>query len=447
MVRNLKDTFLVMNSGALSIAFIKLWGILPATFLALLLFAKVSNLMKQENVFYFFIFIFLSFFALFGFVILPNQESMPLHTIADWLRYHLPSGLEKFIQLIEYWDYSLFYIISELWSSIVVSLLFWQFANAVVMKGDAKRFYPLFGVIADMGMILAGMTLIYVTRELGEETSTFAYWQDKMQSFTWLILVSGVCSAIIYYIGNRYFENIEHSSLQTQQKTHLSIVQSARFLGSSPNMRYLALMVLGFAITTNLIEIAWKCQIEKVCSSMNHFTNMMGYFSVLTGMTTILLVFIGGNLLRAKGWLFGALIAPIFMLLVGVGFFGLLIFENQFSFTHLFGYSLPLVITFIGSLENILGKSIKYSVFDPTKEMAFIPMDIESKLKGKAVIDMFGVRFGKSAGSLFHQGVAVLFGSLQASLSLYLIALTVVVGVWIYGIKQIYEKYIKQHAF
>jgi AAA family ATP:ADP antiporter len=88
MVRNLKDCFLVMNSGALSTAFIKLWGILPATFLALLLFAKISNLMKQENVFYFFISIFLLFFALFGFVILPNQESMPLHAFADWLRFH-----------------------------------------------------------------------------------------------------------------------------------------------------------------------------------------------------------------------------------------------------------------------------------------------------------------------------------------------------------------------
>lgn len=47
------------------------------------------------------------------------------------------------IAILRNWTYCLFYVMAELWGSVVVSVLFWGFANQITTVDEASQFYPL----------------------------------------------------------------------------------------------------------------------------------------------------------------------------------------------------------------------------------------------------------------------------------------------------------------
>lgn len=90
-----------------------------------------------------------------------------------------------------------------------------------------------------------------------------------------------------------------------------------------------------------------------------------------------------------------------------------------------------MLAVFIGAAQNIMSKAAKYSLFDPCKEMAYIPLDTESKTKGKAAVDVIGGPLGKSGGSFIQQLLIGFFGSLEASTPWLGGVLGLIIAAWI----------------
>ena len=125
------------------------------------------------------------------------------------------------------------------------------------------------------------------------------------------------------------------------------------------------------------------------------------------------------------------------MMVTCMGFFGVLFFQDNLTgfFLAFVGMSPLAIAVFFGSAQNCMSKACKYSVFDSTKEMAYIPLSHESKLKGKAAIDGVGERFGKSGGSLVHQGLLMIFATVSASAPYVGAILLVAIVLWMISIR------------
>ena len=58
----------------------------------------------------------------------------------DLLASHLPGSFSAPLAIIRNWSFAVFYVMAEMWGSVVASLLFWGFANEVTTVDEAKKY-------------------------------------------------------------------------------------------------------------------------------------------------------------------------------------------------------------------------------------------------------------------------------------------------------------------
>jgi len=448
ILRDTKDTLIVSNCGAEAIPFLKVWGVVPMAILFMLAYSKLSNMLSKESLFYTTIAPFLAFFGLFAFVFYPNREMFQPNEFADYLRSVLPVGCSGLVESIRHWIYSLFYIFSELWGSAMISLVFWGFANDITKVTEAKRFYALFGLGANIALIFSGRAIRYACDIRTSVPEGVDAWQISLNYLMTMVVLAGILVVGVYYWINRNvltdprFYSQSELAKAKKEKPKMSIKESLLFLGKSPYILCIAVLVMAYGVAINFVEVTWKGQLKLQYSNENDYNTFMGYFSEITGWVTIfMMLFVGGNALR-KGWGFAAMITPVVLLLTGTGFFCFVLFrESLTGYIAMLGTTPLFLAVILGMAQNIMSKSAKYSLFDPTKEIAYIPLDQESKVKGKAAIDVVGARLGKSGGSLVQQVLLVACGSMAAITPYIAVILFAVIAAWIVAVRALNKRF------
>jgi len=170
---------------------------------------------------------------------------------------------------------------------------------------------------------------------------------------------------------------------------------------------------------------------------MSEVTTIIGVLATLSALL------ISGNSIRKCGWTFTAMITPVILLITSVGFFSFFFLKENFSEAVIaFIGATPLaIVVFFGSAQNILSRAAKYTVFDATREISFIPLSAESKLKGKSVVDGVCSRLGKSGGSVIHQGLLLTFSTITASAPYVAGFLLAIISIWILATKNLGRRF------
>lgn len=446
ILRNLKDALVVTapNSGAEVIPFIKVWVMFPLAVLVTGIFAWVSSRLSREKVFYTILSLFLGYFTIFWFLVYPNRDLLHPHEAADRLQLLLPEGLKGFVAMFRYWTFCSFYAVSELWSNIILFLLFWAFANEITQISEAKRFYGLMGLGANLASIMAGQVSIQVSRHYHhvaalEGLSSDVAWERAIGTLLAIVLTSGLASMALYrwmhvrVLNDPRYYCPKRRAEGKKKRPKFSLKDSFVYLRNSPYLLKIAAIVLSYNLVINLVEVLWKHNVRMLYPDPNEYNIYMNQVTTFIGiMATIAALFVSGNSIRRYGWTFTAMITPVILFLTSVGFFGFMFFGESLAplSAHLFGMTPLAMIVFFGSLQNVMSRGAKYTVYDATKELAFVPLSDECKLKGKTAIDGVGTRLGKSGGSIIHQFLLMSVSSLSNSTPYIAFILLILIGVW-----------------
>ncbi len=286
--------------------------------------------------------------------------------------------------------------------------------------------------------ILSGQTAIYFSGDIFLPWLPYGKtaWEQSVLFLNLAVIVSGLATVAIFrWLNTRVITPAETTSQAPKpEKIKMSMRKNFAYLAKSKYLICIALIVFAYNVAINLIEVVWKNQIKQLYPNPNEYNVYMGEVMTLMGViATLTAIFITGNVMRRFSWTVSALIPAAVTLIAGVAFFVFVLFQNSglVWIAALIGAT-PLVMSvMLGSIQNCLSRASKYTLFDATKEIAFIPLSNESKLKGKAAIDGVGSRLGKSGGSVIHQGLLLVFSTVAASTPYVAVIFLGIVLVWV----------------
>lgn len=405
LTRSLKDMNMLKEINATAIYWLKAVAITPSMIFFTILYGKVSRSTGRDGRFNAVMIYFLAFFILALFVLLPKKELLQLNNLSKMLEAKFPRLIGLW-GAICHWPISLFYIHAEAWGTFALSVVFWTFVNEITAVNQAKRFYSFLSMFAAVGSILAGRIL-----KLENVRTNF----DQGLKF---VIVAIVLILIVYnYFTSDIKANPAYYQIEQKVKkvkVKMSFMESMKFLAQSRYLMLISILVIGYGLVIALFEAVQKAQMQQYVKITGDNTIYAGiYAQQLTsvGVISILVTLFLATPILKRGWRFAASATPVTALVMTVLFFTFLRFGTILDgFLKGFNMTSLHMSVMVGIYNVVLIKSVKYVLFDPTKEAVYIPLDEETKVRGKAAVDGVGSRLGKSLASVLVTSMATLFG-------------------------------------
>ena len=424
-LKNIKDSLIVTTAGVEGVSFLKLC--VPIfTVLFMIVYTKASDRLKNERLYDATLGTFVGFFAIFVTVLYPFRESLhpSVETVTAY-QVAYPSFFYLF-SIWGVWSYAIFFVFAELWSTFIMTILFWQFMAQITTVQEAKRTYGFLLVFGQIAVAVAGWVGAFFSDIRKANPSCVDTWQFTLNCLIGVVIVTSFFAMYLYHwvyrnvlTDKRFYDRAELPGVQVKAKGKMRFRDSLRLVLQSHYLVWILVLVAAYGFTDNMLENFWKHELRTCFPHPNDYCTFMNHYTAAYGMLSIVFTLFVTVVFRRFSWSVGALLTPMILLIGGVGLFSCLLCKRYFlsQYGNLFSFSS--FIAQFGLCVMVLDRSSKMSFFDMSKEISFIPLAEELKVKGKAVVDGMGYRFGKAFGSGFQVWMLTVLSSFTGVQSTY----------------------------
>lgn len=476
VTKDLKDAFVIGRQSAASISVLKVFWVPPIATFASLLVQKMSVRMNTEAILKIFLYVYVVYFFSYG-IFVPYFRDTVLEPGRMYASDLLADGRMDFrgvvsfaatIMTVTCWTGTLHFIASELWGTIILSLLFTQLFNEICWERQFKRFIPVVYMISNFGLLLSAFTSFSLNK-LIEGIS----YHHKWKLFTGIYMILGIlCVALLNSLNFLLYHILPipicrdlSQRERRNESRHVGFFEGLKMIFSTNVIFALCMMVLGYNIVMIMSESSYKSCLSEVAKEENKdlessvLRNKFFEESITSIFVMSFFLLPTRNSISWIGWTKYALITPIFALITCISVLGFALIttslrQQNFSFLNNF------ISTFGGSelskktirIEQILGiicisilKVMKYAAFDIAREYFSKRIDILYRARFRSVYDGICARLGKAFGSVVQLIFNQLFNTLDIRVSSlpYLAITSGLCMSWVFSVIYLGKKYNK----
>ncbi len=375
---------------------IESWSTVPMMLLFLGGYLKLSNHFRREQLFYISLGAIMIPLAVLTFWVHPNGQvlSMKSATIQG-LRENY-SHMQFAIIWAGRWIETLMCSFATLWGPVFVYMYIWQFANDVTNLVKARVFYPVF-------IFLGGIPYVVGQSIVSHSVPQGVLDADKvMVVLQRYIVISLLLSAVAAYVYWRYHKAARETNADhpPQSLLKLHVIQSLNSAFSDGVSRRLIILAVGVSFILEVMStlLMKLTQITRVNQEMmaGFMDGVTGYIGAM-GKFTVILVLIAMFRLRQKNWsglatITGVAFSGLVVALYVIDYMGYLLVDQMV-------FAVPLGV-FVVAVLMVLTEGVKFYWYLPAREMVFLTLSQEHRIKSKAIADLLGVALGLTLARL-----------------------------------------------
>lgn len=427
---SLKSATLIMSNHSMSEVILVIRGafVLPASILSYMLYVKLIQHFKLSTLFYGIVCFFIVFWALYAFVLYPYQDQIIPSTLVDKLTLILGRNHQHWVASLRYWMHVLFFLMEELWTQMIVSVMYWGFVNNICSIQQAKKFYSFFISCGVVGLIASALSIVYYSQRY----TSYVYVLQILISH---VIVCAIISMILF----RWAHTLLGTKMVYEDYTTLissnrgSLLFGLRHIFLSPYLVCLAVVATSINFCQTLLEGTLESYVRGSVVDITAYRSAFAYRIFFISILALVGSFIAGKVVQKFGWMVMASIGPI---TAGLGclFFVMSYFKNSMLSSYIGNY-IPIIDRYIiifGYIEVIMLRAVGLTFYEEIVQIAYIPLNHEEKTEGKAAIDMVSTRFGKAGSSWLQLILLAVFrtNDIQKCSGVLAFILFVIVIIW-----------------